>query len=299
MIIPNARLDSTDVSLHYDELDSFYRQIWGEHVHHGLWVTGTESTETAVAQLVDVVAAEAEIKGGDDVLDVGSGYGAAARQIVLDYGAHVTAMTNSATQHEYARTKTIRSNNPTYVLGDWMHNGLPDGSFDAVYAIECTSHMDDVKQFMREALRVLRPGGKLVICAWTAAERPTPRQARYLLEPICREGRLAHLSTATEYVDAIEKAGAVVRDFHDLSSNTKRTWSVAIRRTLRLLVTQPRFHRYLLDARSSQRIFLLTMVRIWWAYRLGALRYCMIKAYRPAFGEGASPARGPRPANLT
>ena len=29
-----------DVARHYDQLDRFYRELWGEHVHHGFWATG-------------------------------------------------------------------------------------------------------------------------------------------------------------------------------------------------------------------------------------------------------------------
>lgn len=281
MIVPNMRQTRAEVSRHYDELDDFYRKIWGEHVHHGLWVTGRESHRTAVRQLVDVVAAEAEIASGDEVLDVGSGYGAAARQIALDYGAHVTAITLSPVQHEYALGRVLPAHNPSYVLGDWLQNDLPDERFDAVYAIECASHIDDVEHFLREAVRVLRPGGRVVVCAWTATERASERHVRHLLEPICREGRLAHLSTATEYVDAIEKADAVLTEFRDLSTNVSRTWPVALRRSAAALLMQPRFLRYLFDSRSGQRIFLLTMCRIWMAYRVGAMRYCLLKAYRP------------------
>jgi tocopherol O-methyltransferase len=281
MIVPNTTQTRGDVSRHYDELDDFYREIWGEHVHHGLWVTGRESHRTAVRQLVDVVAAEAEIDAGDDVLDVGSGYGAAARQIALDYDAHVTAITISPAQHGYALARVLPAHNPSYLLGDWMQNDLPAERFDAVYAIECASHLHDVGHFMREAVRVLRPGGRVVVCAWTASEQVSPRNVRYLLEPICREGRLAHLSTATEYVDAMEKAGALLTEFRDLTSRVYRTWPVAIRRTARALLTHPHFLRYLLDARSGQRVFLLTMFRIWLAYRLGAMRYCLLKGYRP------------------
>src|SRR5688500_7725086 len=42
MIYPNSRQDAADVALHYDQLDAVYRQIWGEHVHHGLWQSGRE-----------------------------------------------------------------------------------------------------------------------------------------------------------------------------------------------------------------------------------------------------------------
>lgn len=36
MILPNHAQQPEDVADHYDELDSVYRAIWGEHVHHGL-----------------------------------------------------------------------------------------------------------------------------------------------------------------------------------------------------------------------------------------------------------------------
>ncbi len=48
MIVPSELPSSTDVAEHYDELDWVYREIWGEHVHHGLWLTGVETPETAV-----------------------------------------------------------------------------------------------------------------------------------------------------------------------------------------------------------------------------------------------------------
>src|SRR5258708_36268948 len=56
MIIPNGKVDSAAVAAHYDNLDRYYRELWGEHVHHGLWRTGRETPETAVRQLIDLVA---------------------------------------------------------------------------------------------------------------------------------------------------------------------------------------------------------------------------------------------------
>ncbi|MBA2408238.1 MAG: hypothetical protein H0V62_00115, partial [Gammaproteobacteria bacterium] len=53
------------VAAHYDELDLFYREIWGEHVHHGLWRGGNETPEQATLALVQRVAELARIVSGD------------------------------------------------------------------------------------------------------------------------------------------------------------------------------------------------------------------------------------------
>ena len=47
-------LRGKDVAGHYDELDAVYREIWGEHVHHGLWRTGRESVAEATHALADL-----------------------------------------------------------------------------------------------------------------------------------------------------------------------------------------------------------------------------------------------------
>lgn len=282
MIVPGGDFSETDVARHYDELDRFYLDVWGEHVHHGLWVSGKENAHAAVRQLVDLVAVAAEIMPDDAVCDVGAGYGAAARQIAKDYGAVVTALTISPSQHEYARRRDRDDSNPTYVLGDWLTNDLPSESFDALYGIECVSHMADPEAFARQSARVLRAGGRLVVCAWVASEQASMRQVRHLLEPICREGRLAHLSTAREYVALLERAGVAVTDFQDLSTRVYRTWPIVIRRTFLRLASRPHYLRYLLSTRSTNRIFLVTMFRLWIAYRTGAIRYCLFKAHKPS-----------------
>ena len=52
MICSSSPVSTEEVADHYDELDPFYREIWGEHVHHGLWESGEETIEEAVVNLV-------------------------------------------------------------------------------------------------------------------------------------------------------------------------------------------------------------------------------------------------------
>jgi tocopherol O-methyltransferase len=277
VIRPSAPPPAGSVGHHYDELDPFYRSLWGEHLHHGLWTTGRETPEDAAMALVDDVVRRARVGSGSDVVDVGCGYGATTR-LLAAAGARATGLTVSRAQYEHARRA---GGDATFHHRDWLESGLPDAGFDAVVAIESLSHMADKRGALAEALRVLRPGGRLVACVWLASPAPRPWEIRWLLEPICREGRLPGLANAGEYADWAREAGFEGVSVDDVSARVSRTWRVCARR-LGLAVLQPSSWRYLADTRNSERRFALSVLRILAAYRTGAMRYGILTAQRPA-----------------
>ncbi len=272
MIASSHTIDSSNVAEHYDELDLFYREIWGEHIHHGLWLTGSESPALAVVQLVQLVARKARIGSGSRVCDIGSGYGAAARLLARQMGAKVTAVTVSPRQHSYV-CKVDPSGNPSYLLADWRATDLLPESFDAAFAIESSEHMADKVEFFARALHLLKSGGRIVVCSWLAADRHSDLQKRWLLKPICDEGRIPHLLTADELVNTAERAGLTRIDQMDLSHQVSRTWSIVIARFVKRLVRDPRYWSFLFDSAHQNRIFGATVIRIWLAYWTQAMRY--------------------------
>lgn len=272
MISSRKEIRGEDVASHYDELDRFYREIWGEHVHHGLWVRGDETQAQAVRQLAELVAREAAVTKGTRVVDIGCGYGATAQLLADEFGAEVTGFTISQAQYAIAQTRAGGKGNPAYVCGDWLTNTLPADSFDAAIAIESSEHMDK-PGFFAQAQRVLRPGGRLVVNAWLSCESPTRNQERWLIEPICREGRMPHLGAESDYRRLATEAGFRLEKFQDVTQQIARTWPMIVRVFAWNLLRKPSYIRFILDPKSKNAIFGLTIVRLWMAFRTGAMRY--------------------------
>ncbi|HEX7742618.1 MAG TPA: class I SAM-dependent methyltransferase [Sphingobium sp.] len=270
MIVPEAPANAANVAAHYDELDIAYRHVWGDHVHHGYWRTGRETPAEATAALVALVESRLALQPGDRVCDIGCGYGATAADLLTRHDVTITGLTLSA-----AQAKVAGARNPAFqcLRRDWLNNGLATSSFDHAYAIESSEHMVDKARFFGEARRVLRPGGRLVVCAWLEGEAATPWQARHLLLPICREGRLPSMGSRADYEDLAARAGFVLRGYDDISRQVRRTWSICLRRLVWRLVTDKDVRRLALSRATANRDFMLSLPRLILALRSGAMRY--------------------------
>lgn len=165
--------------------------------------------------------------------------------------------------------------------GDWLQNSFSDGSFDRVYAIESSEHMEDKARFFSEAFRTLRPRGCLGVCAWLARESPHSWEVKHLLEPVCREERLPSMGTESEYRALASAAGFQVAIFEDPSRYVRRAWTICAYRLAGKLLTRPDYRRFIGNKGAENRVFALSLLRILLAYRTGSMRYGLLVASKP------------------
>lgn len=270
-MIENTALQIEEISHHYDELDEFYRELWGAHLHHGLWKNNKETKEEAVENLAVEVLSYLNPLYGKKLIDIGCGYGETSRLAVILGAKEITGVTISKNQYLYA-VQNSQGLPIEFRLQDWLTNDLADQSFDGAYSIECFSHIIDKSRYFAEVKRTLRPGGTFVMAAWLSSSFPTEWDKKHILLPICKEGRLPSLYTREEVIKAAEDAGLEFDCHVDLSQKVWKTWSISASEVMKI-IGQKKGISYFLNAQNKERIFALTVMRILLGYKKGAFKY--------------------------
>lgn len=135
---------------------------------YGYWTPATvhyrEAADNLMVELLDLAPGPGGPEETDeptDILDVACGQGATTAWLAARFpGARITGINISEKQLATCRTVAPDA---TFLLMDATELDLPDASVDLVTCVEAAFHFEPRVEFLREALRVLRPGGSLVL----------------------------------------------------------------------------------------------------------------------------------------
>jgi sarcosine/dimethylglycine N-methyltransferase len=190
-----------------DEADDFYRTIWGgEDIHVGLYDTGPDIT-AASRRTVERMAGKAGTLKGKHVLDLGSGYGGAARVLAGEYGALVTCLNLSAVENERNRALTREAGLEDHItVVDGSFDSLPfeRPQFDLAWSQDAILHAPDRRAVLDEVARVLKPGGDFI---FTDPMQADALQDKDALRPIYDRIHLPDLASFGFYRTELSERG--------------------------------------------------------------------------------------------
>ncbi len=113
---------------------------------------------------IDMIRNSLEIKPGVKILDIGTRFGFYLFELAASR-AECTGLDILSDPPLIVNAIAKENDLPvTAVQGDACDMPFPDSSFDGIFALSTFEHIWDKDAAIRECIRVLKPGGKLMIC---------------------------------------------------------------------------------------------------------------------------------------
>ncbi|UCF85161.1 MAG: class I SAM-dependent methyltransferase [Desulfobacteraceae bacterium] len=157
-----------------DKSEQYYNETYGDyalnwskdHLHYGFWYEDTKTHEESLVNTVKEVVNYLDLKPGERLLDAGCGVGGTCRYIVENMGIETVGITLSKRLLDAANelSKDIKNRFLLKIyLKDFNDTGFEDSSFDKILGLESICHAENKEVFAREAYRLLKEGGRLVV----------------------------------------------------------------------------------------------------------------------------------------
>ena len=215
----NTTVDKAQDYYNSTPADEFYFKIWGgEHIHVGIYNHSKESIKDASPRIVHLMASKLKLNSDAKLLDLGSGYGGAARYLTKKYGCQVTCLNLSETQNE--RNESLNKKNRldhliTVMEGNFEDIPFSDNSFDVVWSQDAIVHSGNREQVLSEVDRVLMETGDFIFTDLMQ----TYDCPKSVLKPVLERIHLDSLGSFGFYVEQARKLDVKEIRVQDLSEH--------------------------------------------------------------------------------
>lgn len=152
---------------HYEVPAAFYQYALGSHLKYSscYWDEQTDNLDQAEACMLAITAERAELKDGQQILELGCGWGSLTLWMAEHFpGSHITAVSNSNSQREYIQQQAKqRGLDNIEVLTCDVNQLTFDKQFDRIVSVEMFEHMRNYDSLLSKVAGWLTMNGKLFV----------------------------------------------------------------------------------------------------------------------------------------
>ena len=211
---------------YYDDCHTDYRMVWRSHrnlcIHFGYFDAQHRSHEQGLVNMNRVLAERVGITSRDHVLDAGCGIGGSSIWLALNRGARVSGVNIQPLHVRLAREEARQRGVEGLVRfeqRDYCDTGLPDAGFDVLWALESVCHAPDKNAFVREAHRLLREGGRIVVADFFQFKPELDPAERRRMRGWLDGWALPHLAPVNEFQEYLASSGFEDVRFEDITAH--------------------------------------------------------------------------------
>ena len=222
-------ITTDSVRTYYDENTNLFLKFSGhkkaQNIHRSLWADGVKSLEEALNFSNSLILHEIESLQPSHarIADLGCGVGASLFYIHprLQNPFPVLGLTLSPVQARLAQESAELlglQEQIQFAEGDFTSVPLSGESLDAVYSVEAVCHAVDPEKYFKEAGRLLRKGGKLILVDDYKAARSFNLSEQKWLDAYIKGWYVPGVRTVEQTIDFANKHGLQLKKNDELTS---------------------------------------------------------------------------------
>ncbi|MCK4233685.1 class I SAM-dependent methyltransferase [candidate division WOR-3 bacterium] len=221
--------NNTSVEDYYNRNQILYNLFYSKGtggVHYGFWDKDTRSISKAIINTNKFVARYLDLSEDDRVLDAGCGIGGTSIYLARNYGAKVVGITLSERQIKVAEKKVLKlelNERVKFFKQDYTKTDFRDDSFTKILGLESVCYADKKIDFLNEAFRLLKKGGKIVVADGFLIRTDFNRKESAIYHDWLNGWALPNLATKDSFQSDLSKAGFRNINYFDKFKEIRKT----------------------------------------------------------------------------